>query len=108
VTDGEISASPAAAARTASASRAGPASLSRNPAAPARSAPYTYSSWSKVVTMTTRSGSRTCGPARALVTSSPSSLGIRISTRQTSGRSSRPSATASAPSAASPTTVIPG
>ena len=39
VMDGEISASPALAARTASASRAGPASLSMKPTAPARSAP---------------------------------------------------------------------
>ena len=36
-------------------------SLSRNPQAPAFSAPYTYSSRSKVVTTTTRSGSATSG-----------------------------------------------
>ena len=42
------------------------------------------------------------------VASRPSSRGIRMSIRTTSGRSARASRTASAPSAASPTTSIPG
>jgi hypothetical protein len=40
--------------RTAATSSSGVASFSRNPLAPARSASYTYSSMSKVVSMSTR------------------------------------------------------
>ena len=78
------------------------ASLSRKPLAPARSAAYTYSSRSKVVSM---SDARP-GPRRATVrrvASMPSSPGIRMSISTTSGlRGSRASSTASSPSAASP------
>jgi hypothetical protein len=51
VTDGASSASPAATTRTACTSSAAGASLSRKPLAPARSASYTYSSRSNVVSM---------------------------------------------------------
>ncbi len=60
---GEMSESPRVAARIASPSIAGPASFSRNPVAPAWSAPCTYSSRSKVVITTTAIGSSTVGPA---------------------------------------------
>jgi hypothetical protein len=63
VTLGAMSASPLAAERTAWASSSGPASFSRNPRAPALSAPWTYSSRSKVVMTTMASGSATSGPA---------------------------------------------
>ena len=48
-----MSASPRAAASIACTSSSGPASFSRNPRAPALSAPWTYSSRSKVVMTTT-------------------------------------------------------
>ena len=104
---GEISESPRVAARIASPSSSGPASLSRKPVAPARNAPWTYSSRSKVVMTTTAIGSSTPGPASCRVASTPSRTGIRMSIRQTSGRSSRASRTASCPSRASPTTSMP-
>ena len=50
---GAMSASPAAATRTASSSRSGGVSLSRKPVAPTRSALKTYSLASKVVSITT-------------------------------------------------------
>ena len=62
VTLGAISASPLAAAWTAWTSRSGPASLSRKPRAPAFSAPWTYSSRSKVVITTIASGFSIVGP----------------------------------------------
>ena len=104
---GEMSESPRVAARIASPSISGPASLNRNPVAPAWSAPCTYSSRSKVVITTTAIGSSTVGPASCRVASTPSRTGIRMSIRQTSGRSSRASRTASCPSRASPTTSMP-
>jgi hypothetical protein len=67
-----MSASPSAAAWIACSSSAGPASLSRNPRAPALSAPWTYSSRSKVVITTTAIGSATSGPASCRVASMPS------------------------------------
>ncbi len=97
---GAIRASPSAAAWMAWTSRAGPASLSRNPRAPARRAPLMYSSVSKVVITTTASGSGTSVPASRRVASTPSRRGIRMSSRHTSGRSRWASATASRPSAA--------
>ena len=57
---------------------------------------------------TTAIGSGTPRPARSSVTSMPSSPGIRMSTRQTSGRSRRASSTAAWPSAACPTTSMSG
>ena len=84
--DGEISASPAAAARTASRSRCGPLSLRMKPAAPLRRAISTCSSESNVVAITTRSGCCTSGPARRRVAANPSSSGMRMSSRHTSGR----------------------
>ena len=62
--------------------------LSRNPVAPARSASTTCSSASNVVSMTTA----VCSSGSALIRRAawmPSSRGIRMSTRATSGRSSR-------------------
>ena len=79
-------------------------SLSRNPDAPARSAPKTYSSSSNVVSTTTRVPAARSAVIRR-VASSPSMRGIRTSISTTSGRSAAASSTASAPSAASPTTV---
>ena len=110
VTDGASSASPAATTRTACTSSAAGASFSRNPLAPARSASYTYSSRSNVVSIRTR-GAGSPGrsvPSSSRVAWSPSSTGMRTSIRITSGLARRASATASAPSAASPATVMPG
>ena len=93
---------PSATARTAAAISRGGVSLSRKPAAPAASAAYTYSSTWNVVRTATCGGS---GCARiCLVAVSPSITGIRMSISTTSGRSSPASATARAPSPASPTT----
>ena len=108
MTDGEMSDSPLAAARTASTRSVGPESLRRNPVAPERSAPYTYSSVSNVVTTTMR-GPVPFPPARSVrVASSPSSLGMRMSKRHTSGFSRRASDTATTPSGASATTSMSG
>ena len=63
VTVGASSALPAAAARTAAIRSARGESLSRKPLAPARSASYTYSSRSKVVSMTTLGGVRSARAA---------------------------------------------
>ena len=52
-------------------------SLSRNPLAPARSASYTYSSRSKVVSMTTLGAG--CARVSSRVASSPSIPGMRMS-----------------------------
>ena len=103
-----MSASPLAAAWIAWVRSSGPASLSRKPRAPALSAPWTYSSRSKVVITTTAIGSSTSGPASARVASSPLSSGMRMSNRHTSGRSARARRTASRPSRASAITSIPG
>src|SRR5439155_17300 len=62
VTVGASRALPAAAARTAAIRSARGESLSRNPLAPARSASYTYSSRSKVVSMTTLGVARSGAP----------------------------------------------
>jgi hypothetical protein len=108
VTVGASMALPAAAARTAAMRSARGESLSRNPLAPARSASYTYSSRSKVVSMTTLG---VCGPSEppvsSRVASSPSMPGMRMSMSTTSGWCAAADATAAAPSAASPTTVMP-
>jgi hypothetical protein len=105
VTVGASMALPAAAARTAAMRSARGESLSRNPLAPARSASYTYSSRSKVVSMTTLG---VCGPlVSSRVASSPSMPGMRMSMSTTSGWCAAADATAAAPSAASPTTVMP-
>jgi hypothetical protein len=61
-----------------------------------------------MVTTMTRIGLGTRGPASARVTSMPSSRGIRMSTRQTSGRSWRAWAIASTPSDASAMTLMSG
>jgi hypothetical protein len=82
----------------------GGASLSRNALAPARRADRTYSSRSKVVRISTRTGSWTPPPARCRVASIPSMPGMRMSMRTTSARTWPASRTASPPSAASPTT----
>lgn len=89
VTAGSMRASPPAAARTAWASSSGPASLSRNPRAPAASTACTCSSRSNVVMTTTANGSVTPGPASRRVASTPSSTGMRTSSKQTSGRCAR-------------------
>jgi hypothetical protein len=62
----------------------------------------------KVVMTTTACGSATSGPASWRVASIPSRPGMRMSNRQTSGRSCLASVTASAPSAASPITSMSG
>ncbi|SDD01443.1 hypothetical protein SAMN05216270_101386 [Glycomyces harbinensis] len=106
VTDGDTNDSPLAAARTASTSNVGPESFNKNPVAPERNAPYTYSSVSNVVTTTIR-GPEPFPPASSIrVASRPSSLGIRISNKHTSGFNRRASATATTPSGASATTSI--
>ncbi len=105
---GASRASPPATTRIAVIRSAGRVSLSRNPLAPARSAPNTYSSRSKVVRMITRTPASDSGADVIWrVASMPSSIGIRTSISMTSGRAARATATASAPLAASPTTVEP-
>ena len=113
-------ASPAATTRTASASAWAEASLSTKPLAPARSASYTYSSRSKVVTTSTlgpleASVHRSAGggvqwwpTAIRRVASSPFRTGMRTSMTTTSGRSSAALSTASWPLTASPTTSMSG
>ncbi len=101
---GETSASPAAAARTASRISSGGACFSRKPLAPASRPSNTYSSRSNVVSRTTRGGGGASATTRR-VASIPLSCGIRTSIMTTSGRSSAALATASRPLAASPTTV---
>ena len=105
VTDGASRASPAATTVIACTRSSRRTSLSRKPLAPARSASNTYSSRSKVVRMTTFTGSVTSGPASRRVASMPSTRGMRTSMSTTSARSRRATATASSPSPASPTTV---
>ena len=81
-------------------------SLRRNPLAPARSAPRTRSSASKVVSTMIAGGA-----GRAMICAvavSPSTTGIRMSMSTTSGRCSRMAAGASAPSLTSPTTFAGG
>jgi hypothetical protein len=104
VMDGASSASPAATTRMAARRSAGGVSFRRNPLAPARRAANTYSSRSKVVRITTFTGSTASGPARRRVASMPSQRGMRTSISTTSARSRRATATASSPSPASPTT----
>ena len=104
---GASRASPAATTRIAVIRSAGRVSLSRKPLAPARSAPNTYSSRSKVVRMITRAPADSGAAVIWRVASMPSSTGIRTSISTTSGWAARATATASAPLAASPTTVSP-
>ncbi|CAM5728546.1 hypothetical protein STENM223S_06107 [Streptomyces tendae] len=105
VTAGATMPSPPATVRTAVSRSLASVFFSRNPAAPARSAPKTYSSRSKVVSTRT-SASRS--PTTARVAATPSRRGICTSISTRSGRSSRASATACSPSAASPTTSTSG
>ena len=80
---GDSSASPPATTRIPASRSAGGVSLSRNPLAPALSAPNTYSSRSKVVSISTLvppSAARICA-----VACRPSITGIRTSIRITSG-----------------------
>ena len=95
-------ASPAATSRTARKMSAGGVSFSRNPLAPARSAPNTYSSRWKVVSTITCGGSGSAAIRPVAVI--PSTPGIRTSISTTSGRWLPVAVTAAAPSAASPTT----
>src|SRR2546423_1682971 len=103
---GASNASPAATTRMACNSSAGPASLSRKPLAPAWSASKTYASVSYVVRIRTRTCSRPRVRTIPLVALIPSSSGMRMSMSTTSGRVARARSTASAPLAASPTTVM--
>src|SRR4029453_10008467 len=106
VTLGASRASPSATTRTARSSSAGSVFLSRNPLAPAARASNTYSSSSKVVRTSTRTPARSSSAAIRRVASSPSSTGMRMSIRTTSGRAERARSTAAAPSPASPTTSM--
>src|SRR4051812_26255935 len=81
---------------------AGPTSLSRYPAAPARMAGRTLSSSRKLVSAITRVPG--CSAAMRRVASTPSMPGMTRSMSTTSGRSAATAATAAAPSATSPTT----
>ena len=86
---GAKSASPQPTAATAASSRSGPESLSRKPDAPARSAPYTYSSRSNVVSTRTRgAGSAACSRIFAVAVM-PFMPGILMSIKMTSGRAAR-------------------
>src|SRR5919201_2562705 len=102
VTDGSMSASPAAAARMPARSWSAGTPLSRNPLAPSASASKTYSSRSNVVRTTIRGAcvSRT----RRGMAASPSMPGMRMSRRTTSGRRRSAAAIVSPPSPASPMT----
>ncbi|CAO0837713.1 hypothetical protein SMICM17S_04561 [Streptomyces microflavus] len=99
VAAGESSASPAAAIRIALSSSSGSAPLPRNPEAPARRAWTTYSSTSKVVSMTTRTAASAGSALIMRVAASPSGAGIRMSISTTSAPVARASSTAWAPSA---------
>src|SRR3954447_7968830 len=101
-TAGASSASPECTVRIAATSSGGWTSLSRYPAAPARTAGSTVRSSAKLVSTRIRvAGQR----ARiCLIASMPSSRGMTRSSRTTSGSVRATSSTASAPSAASPTT----
>ncbi len=76
------------------------------PLAPARSASYTYSSRSKVVSTSTRAAEPAARMRR--VASMPSTSGIRTSINTTSGENLVAALTACSPLAASPTTVMSG
>ena len=119
VADGAITASPRCTVRIASSSCSGGVSFNKKPLAPARTAEYTYSSISKVVSMImrTRSSSETSrSPSRSRIrraASRPSQCGMRTSMRMTCG--ARPSETmrsktsmAARPSSASMTTCRSG
>ena len=90
VTFGDSSASPAATTRTARSSSTGSVSFTRKPLAPCRTASKMYSSSSKVVRMMIRTEPSRGSPAIAFVASRPSSPGIRMSIRTTSGRARVP------------------
>jgi len=83
VTLGETTASPAATLRIAETKSSGGVSLSRNPLAPARIAPTTCSSRSKVVITSTREPAS--DEVISAVAATPSRPGIRTSMRTTSG-----------------------
>jgi len=100
VTEGASSASPAVTTRMPAMMSAGGASLSRNPLAPAESAPTTYSSRSNVVSTITLGPAADPAPQMRRVASTPSIRGMRMSMRTTSGLSRAAMSTASAPSAA--------
>src|SRR3954452_17849933 len=104
VIDGASSASPSATTRMPATSCSGGTSLSRKPLAPARSASYTYSLRSKVVSISTRTGRSPAAAMMRRVASMPSSSGMRMSMSTTSGSRSLAIVTAWAPSEASPTT----
>ncbi len=95
VMDGASSASPDRTSRTAAIRCSGETSLSRNPLAPAASAAYTYWSRSNVVKMMIRMSRPDRAPRIRRVASSPSSSGIRMSIKITSGRCLSAAATAS-------------
>jgi hypothetical protein len=94
--------------RIASRSSAGSTPLPRKPLAPARIAPTTSSSVSKVVSMTTRTPAMSSSVVIWRVAVMPSMSGMRMSIKTTSARLERVSETASAPVAASATTVRSG
>ena len=100
--------SPSATTRMAVRRSSGVVSLGRNPLAPARIAPNTYSSRSNVVRMITRVAVVSGSAMSARVAASPSVPGMRMSMSTTSGCSRRTSSIAPAPSSASPTTSRPG
>ena len=102
VTDGDNNDSPAATSRIARNMSAGSVSLIRKPAAPACRASKTYSSSSKVVSMITRTPARDGSPTIIRNAAIPSSCGIRMSIKITSGRVRRASSTACRPFSASP------
>ena len=107
ITDGWMSASPAATTRMAAAMSSGSASLSRKPLAPAESASYTYSSMSNVVSTSTRTDESRGSLRMSRVASMPFFTGMRTSMSTTSGRRARAASTASSPLRASPTTASP-
>ena len=108
VTSGAISPWPRATVRTAATSVSGSADLSRKPAAPARRASKTTSSRSNVVTTSTSIGAPVAGCVSSRVAAIPSIRGMRTSMRTMSAARRWASATASTPSAASPTISMSG
>src|SRR5829696_9090391 len=108
VTLGDSSEPPSATTRTARSSSAGSASLSTKPLAPAASASKTYSSSSKVVSMTTRTPASAGSAVTSRSAASPSSTGIRTSISTTSGSVRRIAASPARPSSASATSSVSG
>jgi hypothetical protein len=95
---------PSAATWTSPIRSSGGVDLTRNPAAPARSARSTYWSASKVVSTTT-AGGLASSPIRSIAVI-PSMPGMRRSMSTTSGRLRTTASTPAAPSCASATTSI--